>query len=258
MTIRLQVDDHVARVTIDRPEVLNALDQAATDELEAIWQRLEKDANVRAIVLTGAGERAFCAGADMRAGGDRTGLQYWAHGHPTGFGGLSLRTTIDVPVIARVNGHALGGGLEMMLGCDIVVADTRATFGLPEPRVGRLPVDGGMVLLPRLIGYRRAMGMMLTGKRIDAATALDYGLINEAVPGSELDAAVERWLREILACAPLPLRAIKQTVRRTSHLPADEAQALRLPATMACLRSEDGEEGVRAFLEKRPPVWTGR
>jgi len=258
MTIRLHIADHVARVTIDRPDVLNALDQAATDELEAIWRQLETDANVRAIVLTGAGERAFCAGADMRAGGDRTGVEYWAHGHPSGFGGLSLRMTLDVPVIARVNGHALGGGLEMMLGCDIVVAATHATFGLPEPRVGRLPIDGGMVLLPRLIGYRRAMGMMLTGRRIDTDTALEYGLINEAVPGAELDAAVDRWLAEILACAPLSLRAIKQTARRTAHLAAQEAQALRLPAVVACLASEDGGEGVRAFLERRPPVWTGR
>ena len=258
MTIRLDIAGHVARVTIDRPEVLNALDRAATDELETIWRRLETDANVRAIVLTGTGERAFCAGADMRAGGDRTGLEYWAHGHPTGFGGLSLCTTLDIPVIARVNGHALGGGLEMMLGCDIVVAAAHATFGLPEPRVGRLPIDGGMVLLPRLIGYRRAMGMMLTGKRIDTGPALEYGLINEAVPGSELDAAVDRWLSEILACAPLSLRAIKQTARRTSHLPVQDAQSLRLPAAIACLTSEDGEEGVRAFLEKRPPAWTGR
>ncbi|HEY1931973.1 MAG TPA: enoyl-CoA hydratase-related protein [Acetobacteraceae bacterium] len=258
MTIRLDIADRVARVTIDRPDVLNALDQAATDALEAIWRRLENDADVRAIVLTGAGERAFCAGADLRAGGDRTGLEYWALGHPTGFGGLSLRTTLDIPVIARVNGHALGGGLEMVLGCDIVVAASHATFGLPEPRVGRLPIDGGMVLLPRLIGYRRAMGMMLTGKRIDAATALDYGLINEAVPGDELDAAVDRWVAQVLACAPLSLRAVKQTARRTSHLPVPDAQALRLPAAIACLASRDGEEGVRAFLEKRPPVWSGR
>ena len=258
MTIRLDIADHVARVTIDRPDVLNALDQAATAELEAVWQQLEADADVRAIVLTGSGERAFCAGADMRAGSDRTGIDYWAHGHPTGFGGLSLRTTLDIPVIARVNGHALGGGLEMMLGCDIVVAAAHATFGLPEPRVGRLPIDGGMVLLPRLIGYRRAMGMMLTGRRIDADTALEYGLISEAVPGSELDAAVDRWLAQLLACAPLSLRAIKQTVRRTAHLAAQEAQALRLPAVVACLASDDGDEGVRAFLEKRPPVWTGR
>lgn len=258
MTIRLDIADHVARVTIDRPEVLNALDEAATAELEAIWQRLETDRDVRAIVLTGAGERAFCAGADMRGGTDRTGLDYWAHGHPTGFGGLSLRDTLDIPVIARVNGHALGGGLEMMLGCDIVVAASHATFGLPEPRVGRLPIDGGMVLLPRAIGQRAAMGMLLTGRRISAETALAYGLVNEAVPGAALDAAVDRWLADILACAPLSQRAIKQTVRRTAQLPPQQAQALRLPAVIDCLCSHDGEEGVRAFLQKRSPVWTGQ
>src|SRR5262249_32157239 len=154
----------------------------------------------RAIVLTGTGERAFCAGADMSAADDRTGIEYWAFSHPTGFGGLSLRTTLDIPIIARVNGHALGGGLEMMLGCDIVVAAEHATFGLTEPRVGRIPLDGGMVLLQRQIGYRAALSMLLTGRRITAADALARGLINEVVPSAELDAAVERWLVDILAC----------------------------------------------------------
>jgi len=258
VTVRLQVDGHVARVTIDRPEVLNALDAEATAALEAIWQQMEARDDIRAIVLTGAGERAFCAGADMRAGGERTGLEYWAHAHPTGFGGLSLRTSLDIPIIARVNGHALGGGLEMMLGCDIVVAASTATFGLPEPRVGRLPLDGGMVLLQRQIGHRAAMGMLLTGKRISAAEAVANGLINEAVAREELDAAVDRWLADILACAPLSLRAIKQTVRRTAQITPQEAQALRLPALIACLASDDGEEGVRAFRDKRQPVWSGR
>ncbi len=257
MSIRLTVEGHVARVTIDRPEVLNALDDEATTQLEAVWQRLEADAGIRAIVLTGSGERAFCAGADMRAAG-RTGLHYWAHAHPTGFGGLSLRTTLDIPVIARVNGHALGGGLEMMLGCDILVAAEDATFGLTEPRVGRLPLDGGMVLLQRQIGYRAATAMLLTGRRIPAAEALACGLVNEVAPHGDLDAAVDRWLADILACAPLSLRAIKQTVRRTAQLSPQEAQALRLPAVVACLASEDGEEGVRAFREKRAPAWAGR
>lgn len=258
MTIHLDIAGHVARVTIDRPAVLNALDAKATAALEAIWQRIEADRDIRAVVLTGAGDRAFCAGADMRSNDGKTGLDYWAHAHPSGFGGLSLRTTLDIPVIARVNGHALGGGLEMMLGCDIVVAATHATFGLTEPRVGRLPVDGGMVLLPRRIGYRFAMGMLLTGRRITAAEALGNGLVNEVVPGAELDAAVERWLGDILACAPLSLRAIKQTVRRTAQMSPQDAQALRLPAVVECLGSEDGEEGVRAFRERRPPVWSGR
>ncbi len=254
--ISLVVDLHVARVTIDRPEVLNALDGPATDQLEAVWRYLE-GSDVRAIVLTGAGGRAFCAGADMRTPG-RTGLEYWAHAHPTGFGGISLRTTLDIPLIARVNGHALGGGLEMVLGCDIVVAAENATFGLTEPRVGRLPLDGGMVLLGRQIGHRAAMGMLLTGRRISAAEALGFGLVNEVVPADALDTAVDRWVADILACAPLSLRAIKQIVRRTAGLSPAEAQALRLPALVDCLASEDGDEGVRAFREKRAPVWTGR
>ncbi len=256
MSLRLNIENHVAHVTIDRPETLNAIDAATDAELEKLWQRLETDASVRAIVLTGAGERAFCVGADMK-NVSRSGLEYWAAGNPNGFGGISLRTTLNVPVIARVNGHALGGGFEMMLGCDIVIAAEEATFGLPEPRVGRLPLDGGMVLLQRQVSFRQAMGVLLTGRRLRASEALAMGLVNEVVPRADLDAAVARWLTDILACAPLSLRAIKQSVRRTAHLAAAEAQAQRLPAVMACLASRDGEEGVAAFREKRAPVWTG-
>jgi crotonobetainyl-CoA hydratase len=257
MSVRLEIADRVARVTIDRPEVLNALDADAEEAFETIWQRLEADREVRAVVLTGAGERAFCVGADMKSVG-RSGLEYWASARPAGFGGIALRTTLDIPVIARVNGHALGGGFEMALGCDLVIAAAEASFGLPEPRVGRLPLDGGMVLLQRQVPFHQAMGVLLTGRRLSAAEALTMGLVNEVVPRTELDTAVDRWLADILACAPLSLRAIKQAVRRTAHLAATEAQALRLPAVIACLQSADGEEGVRAFREKRPPVWSGR
>jgi crotonobetainyl-CoA hydratase len=257
MSVRLEIADRVARVTIDRPEVLNALDADAEEAFETIWQRLEADREVRAVVLTGAGERAFCVGADMKSVG-RSGLEYWALARPAGFGGIALRTTLDIPVIARVNGHALGGGFEMALGCDLIIAAAEASFGLPEPRVGRLPLDGGMVLLQRQVPFHQAMGVLLTGRRLSAAEALAMGLVNEVVPRTELDTAVDRWLADILACAPLSLRAIKQAVRRTAHLAATEAQALRLPAVIACLQSADGEEGVRAFQEKRPPVWSGR
>jgi crotonobetainyl-CoA hydratase len=163
-----------------------------------------------------------------------------------------------VPVIARVNGHALGGGLEMVLGCDIVVAAEEATFGLPEPRVGRLALDGGMVLLQRQIPHRHAMGMLLTGRRIAARQAAAFGLVNEVVPRAELDAAVEAWVEDMLACAPLSLRAVKQSVRRTAHLAAAEAQAQRLPAVVEALQSRDADEGPLAFREKRKPVWEGR
>ena len=194
----------------------------------------------------------------MKSGDTRSGLEYWAAPRPGGFGGIALRETLDVPVIARVNGVALGGGFEMVLGCDIIVACDDASFGLPEPRVGRMPLDGGMTLLARQIAFRPAMGILLTGRRVAAREALGLGLVNEVVPRSELDAAVERWVGEILACAPLSVRAIKQVVRRTARLSAREAQAQKLPALIEALQSQDAQEGVQAFREKRPPVWKGR
>jgi crotonobetainyl-CoA hydratase len=237
---------------------MNAIDETAEAELMRIWAAIEQDHSVRCVVLTGAGERAFCTGADMKQSANKTGLEYWAATRPGGFGGLALRETLDVPVIARVNGHALGGGMEMVLGCDIVVAAEKATFGLPEPRVGRLALDGGIAILPRRMPHVWAMGMLLTGRRVSAAEALRFGLVNEVVPLAELDQAVERWVADILACAPLSVRAIKQMVRNGAGLSPQEAQQLRLPALVAALQSTDQDEGVRAFVEKRAPQWQGR
>jgi len=256
--VACEVRDHVARVTLDRPASMNAVDAATEAELERIWTAIEGDRDVRAIVLTGAGERAFCAGADMKNTGGKSGLEYWATPRPGGFGGIALRDTLDVPVIARVNGVALGGGFEMVLGCDIVVACEEAAFGLPEARVGRMPLDGGMTLLQRQIAFRPAMGILLTGRRVAAREALALGIVNEVVPRAELDAAVGRWVADILACAPLSVRAIKAVARRTAHLTAREAQAQRLPALVEALSSEDSQEGVEAFRQKRAPVWRGR
>ncbi|HMK81713.1 MAG TPA: enoyl-CoA hydratase-related protein [Xanthobacteraceae bacterium] len=258
MPIRFETKDHVARVTIDRPDVLNAIDAAAERELQAIWSEIEGNRDVRCVVLTGAGERAFSTGADMKGGSGASGLEYWALPRPGGFGGIALRETLDVPVIARVNGHAVGGGFEMVLGCDIIVASENASFGLPEARVGRLPLDGGMTLLQRQVPFHLAMGLLLTGKRISAAEALRIGLVNEVVPGTELDAAVARWVEDVLACAPLSVRAIKQVVRRTAQLSAAQARQQLLPALAEALSSEDSKEGVRAFVEKRKPVWQGK
>jgi len=238
--VRLTIEDHVATVTIARPGALNAIDSVTANQLQGIWAQLEANADVRVIVLTGEGERAFCVGADLKEESG-SGLNYWANSTPGGFGGLALRETLDIPVIARVNGYALGGGFEMMLGTDIVVAVEDAKFGLPEPLVGHIPLDGGAVLLQRQIPYRLAMG-----------------LINEVAARAELDAAVARWVKAILACSPTSLRAIKQCVRRTATLSPAEAQRARLPALMAALTSDDAQEGVRAFREKRPPVWTGK
>lgn len=259
MAVEYTLENHVARVRIDRADRMNAVDEATADELEAIWQRIEADNEVRCVVLTGTGEKAFCAGADMKSGGaTREGLAYWAHARPGGFGGLTLRKSLHVPVIARVNGLAVGGGFELVLGCDIVIAAEHASFGLPEARVGRMPMDGGMLLLPRLIPQKIAMGMLMTGNRISAADAKSYGLVNDVVPAGELDDVVDRWVEQILKCAPLSVKAIKECVKETSDLPLDEAMAKRLPSLVAALESEDGEEGPRAFREKRDPVWKGR
>ncbi len=257
--VTLTIENHVATVVIDRQHVLNAVDGRAQARLNEIWDQLEADPDVRAVVITGAGTRAFCVGADMSSSAvDKTGLEYWAGLDPNGFGGLSLRTSLDMPVIARVNGYALGGGMEIVLGADIVVAADTARFGLTEPRVGRLALDGGIHQLVRRIPYTQAMGMLLTGRKAEAAEMQAMGLVNEVVPAEELDAAVQRWLDQILACAPTSVRAVKQMVTQTGHLTATEARGLRLPALMAALDSEDSAEGVRAFQEKRPPVWPGR
>jgi crotonobetainyl-CoA hydratase len=257
MSVHYAVHDHVATITIDRPDVLNAIDLDTEAELQRIWSDLEKRSDARVVVLTGAGERAFCVGADMK-NPSTSGLEYWARARPGGFGGIALRETLNLPVVARVNGFALGGGFEMVLGCDIVVACEEASFGLPEALVGRMPLDGGMTLLQRQIPFRQAMGILLTGRRVKAAEALSLGLVNEVVPRADLDAAVARWVEGITACAPLSLRAIKQVVRQTSTLSPAQAQATRLPAVMAALQSEDADEGVRAFQQKRKPVWQGR
>jgi crotonobetainyl-CoA hydratase len=257
MSVNLQIENHVATVTLSRPDVLNAVDLATEAELQRIWTELERRDDVRVVVLTGAGDRAFCVGADMKNPA-MTGLEYWGASRPGGFGGIALRESLNLPVIARVNGFALGGGFEMVLGCDIVVACEEASFGLPEALVGRMPLDGGMTLLQRQIPYRQAMAMLLTGKRVSAQEAKEMGLINDVVPRAQLDAAVQRWIDALLACAPLSQQAIKQVVRRTATLSPSDAQALRLPALVSALQSEDAHEGVQAFQQKRKPQWRGR
>lgn len=257
--VRYELKGHVAWVTIDRQHVLNAVDESTSRRCNEIWDEIERDPSVHAVVVTGAGERSFCTGADMSAAGvGKSGVDYWADLDPNGFAGLSLRRTLDVPVIARVNGYAFGGGMEIVLGADIVVAADHAKLGLTEPRVGRLPLDGGIVKLVRRIPHTRAMSVLLTGRRASAAEMMDMGLVNEVVPAEELDAAVDRWLADILACAPTSLRAIKQIVNRTDHLTDAEARAMRLPALIEALTSPNATEGVAAFQQKRTPVWSDR
>ncbi len=254
MSVEFVVEDGVARVTLNRPDRLNAVDSGTEAELERIWSAIEADRDVRCVVLTGSG-RAFCAGADMKEDvGD--GLGYWAGTGKWGFGGLAKGGRLPVPILARVNGLALGGGFEMVLGCDLVVAAESASFGQPEALVGRLPLDA-MVTLPRRLPRSVALGVMLTGRRLSAGEAERFGLVNEVAPDGELDEAVDRWVRELVACAPLSLRAIKRVVHDTAHLPASQARNLLLPSLAEALRSRDADEGVLAFREKRKPVWKG-
>lgn len=258
MSVLFEISNRVARVTLNRPERMNAVDAATEEALEAVWREIEARDDISCVVLTGAGEKAFSAGADLKSGSGKSGLDYWAFARPSGFGGIAFRPSLDMPVIARVNGFALGGGFEMVLGCDIVIASDNAKFGLPEARVGRMPLDGGMILLQRKIPFNQAMGVVLTGRQFSADEMARFGIVNEVTTRDGLDEAVERWVADLLACAPLSLRAIKQTVNRTAHLTPAEAQALRTPALVRALQSEDAAEGVRAFQEKRPPVWQGR
>ena len=258
MSVNFEIVDQVARVTINRPERMNAIDVVTADRLDEIWEDIESNPDIRVVILTGAGDKAFCAGADMKSGVEKSGLDYWADARPGGFGGITLRESLDVPVIARVNGMALGGGFEMVMGCDIIVAAETAKFGLPEARVGRLPLDGGMVLLPRLIPEKLASGLLLTGRNLTAVEALKYGLINEVVTSDQLDGAVDVWVTDIMRCAPLSVKALKQSMKQTAHMTPQDAQAARLPAVIRALNSEDAEEGVRAFREKREPRWSGK
>jgi len=258
---RAEREGHLLVVTIDRPAVRNALHRAASDEMDEIWTDYERDPELRVAILTGAGDRAFCVGYDMGAAATtdgETGAGYLATRHPRGLGGLTLREGMSKPLIAAVNGFALGGGLELALACDVIVAADHAELGLPEPRVGRMALEGGMHRLARAMPLKLAMGMLLTGRRIGAAEAYRAGLVNEVVPLAELPSAARRWADEILRCAPLSVQATKEAVMAGLGLPIAAAIAL-VPRTMAqALASEDQEEGVKAFQERRAPRWSGR
>lgn len=257
MSIGFEISGHVARVTIDRPDRMNAVDSATHARLAEIWDEVEGNPEIRCAVLTGTGSKAFCAGADLKEDTGLSGIEYWQSIGKSGFSGIALRK-MSTPLIARVNGLALGGGLEMVLGCDIVVAADTARFGLPEAKVGRVPLDGGMVLLPRLLPRNIAMGMMMTGRLLSASDMERFGLLNAVVPPERLDEETDRWVEDLLSCAPLSLRAIKAVARQTAHLPVQDAFQHPTHELEAALVSSDADEGVAAFRDKRAPVWKGR
>lgn len=255
----VDVRDGVARLTINRPERLNAMDSHAHLALSEALDTLAADDTVRVLVLTGAGERAFSAGRDLRelasadAAGQAAADARWAR--VTRF---TDRLDYPKPIIARVRGFALGGGFELALACDIIVAADDASFALPEPRRGLIPFAGGVHRLPRQLPLKVAMGHLLTGRSMDARRAYELGLVNEVVPADVLDNAVARWADDILACAPLAIRAIRQCVADGLGRPLREAMTARYPAEDVRQASADAIEGPLAFAEKRAPVWAGR
>jgi enoyl-CoA hydratase/carnithine racemase len=252
-----QQDGYVAVVTIDNPPV-NALSGALLDELSGELARLDGDASVRAIVIRGAGERAFVAGADIkefpalreapREGGSARGIQ------KVGAEIERMRT----PVIAALHGFALGGGLELAMACDVRVAAEDAQIGQPEIKLGLLPGGGGTQRLPRLVGQGRALLMNMTGDSISGAQAYEWGLVERVVPRAELlDAALE-VARTIAQRSPHAIAVIKELAAETRDLPLADGLRREAEAFMRCLASEDGQEGVAAFIDKREPSWSGR
>lgn len=253
MYISSSRDGSVLTITIERPQVRNALNAAACHELSKALETYQADDDLMVAIIIGAGDKAFCAGHDLLDGFDDPMP-------PTGWAGISERTDITKPLIAAVNGFAFGGGFELALACDLIIAEEQAVFSLSEPRVGFAALGGGIERLIRRIPSHIAMGMLLTGRTIAADEAHRWGLATEVVPrGQALDAA-RRWATQIMSCSPAALQYTKQVAMAVlegneSHL---SSASWRREIGQALRRLEDTAEGIRAFAEKRKPVWRNR
>ncbi|PLS78175.1 MAG: enoyl-CoA hydratase [Chloroflexi bacterium] len=248
----------IATITLNRPKQLNALSQAVIGELSTAFEELENASDVRAIILTGAGDRAFAAGADIT---ELAQLQSATQGRLVATRSHALgRKLADLaqPVIAAINGFALGGGLELALACDIRIASDTAQLGLPEVSLGIIPGWGGTQRLPRLVGPGMAKLLMMTGERIDAAEALRIGLVERVVPQAELSNAVRQLAATLASLPPISIAAIKQAVNRGLNMALDDANMYEAGLFAELTATEDAKEGTRAFVEKRKPEWRGR
>jgi len=253
--IKVEVSERILTITINRPQVRNALHPPACEEIGAALDRFESLADASVAIITGSGDKAFSAGFDLR----------WANDHPEVMQNpligseITRRKQIGKPVIAAVNGLALGLGFELALACDLIVAAPHAKFGLPEPRVGLAAMAGGVVRLTREIGPKRALAIILTGAMVSAQDGLRDGFVNQ-IAADGLDACAREWARAMAECSPLSLKASKEMAYRYSEL--DDLQAAldprSYPAVMKVLDSADAIEGRRAFLESRKPQWQGR
>jgi enoyl-CoA hydratase/carnithine racemase len=251
--ILVQTDGRVLTVTINRPEARNALHGEANAELAEVFDAFEADDALWVAIITGAGDKAFCAGNDLKATAAGKALNLPA----SGFGGLTSRFDCAKPIIAAVNGMAMGGGFEIALACDIVVADETAIFALPEARIGLAPLAGAMHRLPRKIGLARALPLLITGRRVSATEGKELGFVTEVATDGAIKAA-RRWADEIIQCSPCSVRAIKSVVAAGLEEPslrAAMAAEQSNPEMVELFRSHDFREGPRAFVEKRAPVW---
>jgi E-phenylitaconyl-CoA hydratase len=258
LTILLSVADFIATVTLNRPEAMNSIDLPMRAELVDLWRRLNADDNVRVVVITGAGHKAFCTGSDLK--NTMPPDEAYACSAFSGAGDHSFvdDLKIDKPVICAINGYALAGGLEIALSCDIRIASETAKFGLTEVKIGSIPGAGGTQRLPRLVGFSNALQMLLTAEMIDSAEALRIGLVSRVVPAGKLMEEALIVAAKIAANAPLAVRAVKRVVYRGAELPLDAAIEVERMAWGILRNTEDRIEGRVAFREKRSPIFKGR
>ena len=245
-------------VTINRAESMNSLHPASNAELAEIFDEFEADPEQWVAILTGAGDKAFSSGNDLKYMAQALALGHSIEPPLKGFGGLTARFDLNKPVIAAVNGIAMGGGFEIALACDLVIASSNASFALPEPKVGVAAIAGGLLRLPEQIGLKRAMGMILTGRRVSAEEGLQLGFVNQVTSLDTLMSEARRWAAEIIACSPMSIQASKQIVQRgaaEASLAEAYGRQTRYPALRALFKSSDFREGPTAFAQKRPPKW---
>jgi enoyl-CoA hydratase/carnithine racemase len=262
-TILYDVKNHIGYITLNRPEVMNAISYQMTREIVDVCEQVRRDPAVRVVILTGAGEKAFCTGLDLKERAqetDETTLfdKRRARNLPGVHSHHQAVAAIDKPTIAAVRGWTVAGGLELALACDIRVAAEDAKLGMMEVRRGRLGGAGGTQRLPRLIGTAKALEICLTGEPVNAEEAYRVGLVNRVVPPAQLISAAEEIAGKICLGAPLSLIAIKEAITKGVELPFEEGLKLESELAMLLSNTEDQKEGSRAFAEKRPPQWKGR